>query len=62
MYRWTRNALGSRFEKLALVLPVGFPQNDLLVPSLRQWEFRPAKRDGQPIAVEVLLIIPGETE
>ena len=32
-----------RFEKLALVLPVGFPQNDLLVPSLRQWEFRPAK-------------------
>ena len=51
-----------RFEKLALVLPVGFQQKDLLVSSLRQWEFRPAKRDGQPIAVEVLLIIPGETE
>jgi len=29
---------------------------------LRQWEFRPAKRDGQPIAVEVLLIIPEDTE
>jgi hypothetical protein len=29
---------------------------------LRQWEFRPAKRDGQSIAVEVLLIIPEETE
>jgi hypothetical protein len=49
-----------RFEKLALVLPAGFPQKDLLVSSLRQWEFRPAKRDGQPITVEVLLIIPGE--
>jgi hypothetical protein len=51
-----------RFEKLALVLPAGFPQKDLLVSSLRQWEFRPAKRDGQPIAVEVLLIIPEDTE
>jgi hypothetical protein len=51
-----------RFEKLALVLPAGFPQKDLLVSSLRQWEFRPAKRDGQSIAVEVLLIIPEETE
>jgi hypothetical protein len=51
-----------RFEKLALVLPAGFPQKGLLISSLRQWEFRPAKRDGQPIAVEVLLIIPGEPE
>ena len=51
-----------RFEKLALVLPGEFPGKDLLLSSLRQWEFRPAKRDGQSIAVEVLLIIPGETE
>lgn len=51
-----------RFEKLALVLPATFPGKDLLLSSLRQWEFRPAKRDQQPITVEVLLIIPGETE
>jgi hypothetical protein len=51
-----------RFEKLALVLPGGFPQKELLLASLRKWEFRPAKRDQQPIAVEVLLIIPGEAE
>jgi hypothetical protein len=50
------------FEQLALVLPNAFPQKELLLSSLRKWEFRPAKRDQQPIAVEVLLIIPGEAE
>jgi hypothetical protein len=50
------------FEKLALVFPNEFPKKELLLSSLRKWEFRPAKRDQQPIAVEVLLIIPGERE
>jgi hypothetical protein len=34
----------------------------LLLKSLKLWAFRPASRDGEPIAVEVLLIIPRETE
>jgi hypothetical protein len=51
-----------RFEQLALVLPGGFAQEAQLLASLRKWEFRPAKRDQQAIGVEVLLIIPRETD
>ncbi len=29
-----------------------------LRPYLKQWEFRPATRDGRPIQVELLLVIP----
>jgi len=61
MLRGMVNAEG-HFEQLALVLPSEFPQKQLLLSSLKKWEFRPAKRDQQPIAVEVLLIIPGERE
>jgi hypothetical protein len=31
---------------------------DLILPELAKWQFRPAVRDGVPIAVEVLLAIP----
>jgi hypothetical protein len=55
------NAQG-HFEQLALVLPGDFERKNLLLSSLKKWEFRPAQRDQQPIAVEVLLIIPGETD
>jgi hypothetical protein len=50
------------FEQLTLAMPSQFPQKELLLSSLRRWEFRPARRDQQPVAVEVLLIIPRETE
>jgi hypothetical protein len=30
--------------------------------ALRQWQFRPARQNGQPTAVEVLLIIPRDGE
>ena len=29
-----------------------------LGPYLAQWEFRPAIRDGRPVEVEMLLVIP----
>ena len=29
-----------------------------LMPYLKQWEFRPATRDGAPVEVEILLIVP----
>lgn len=50
-----------RFERLALVTPDEVAKNEL-VPALQQWEFRSASRDGQPTAVEILLIIPHRQE
>ena len=51
-----------RFQTLAVAFPPRFPQSEFLLASLRQWEFRPAMQGGQPTAVEVLLIIPEESE
>jgi hypothetical protein len=31
---------------------------DLILPDLSRWQFRPAVRDGAPVAVEILLAIP----
>jgi hypothetical protein len=61
MVRGIVNAAG-RFEALAVAFPPKFPQAEFVLSSLRQWEFRPATQGGQPTAVEVLLIIPGESE
>lgn len=55
------NAAG-HFELLAVAFPPKFAQADFVIGSLRQWEFRPATQGGQPTAVEVLLIIPEESE
>jgi len=49
-----------KFEQLAIVGATDFPQEHLVLSSLRLWQFRPASRDGQPTSVEVLLIIPRE--
>jgi hypothetical protein len=46
-----------RFENLALVVPDDGAKKELL-GALQQWEFRSAAHDGQPIAIEILLIIP----
>lgn len=51
-----------RFEQLALVFPDDFAKAKFLLSALQQWEFRPARQNGQVAAVEVLLIIPEETE
>jgi hypothetical protein len=55
------NAAG-HFERLALVFPTEFAKSKFLISALQQWEFRPARQNGQVAAVEVLLIIPEETE
>jgi hypothetical protein len=52
--------LAGRFEKLAMVFPTGFVQAKFVLNALQQWQFRPAKQNGQIAAVEVLLIIPEE--
>jgi hypothetical protein len=51
-----------KFEQLAMVFPEELDTKELIVKSLNLWAFRPAKRDGVPVGVEVLLIIPRETE
>jgi hypothetical protein len=47
-----------QFEQLAQLGEAEIVNKELLLSTLRQWEFRPALRDGQPVAVEALLIIP----
>jgi hypothetical protein len=47
-----------RFDQLAVIFPADYAQKELLVSSLKLWEFRPAARDGVPVPVEVLLIVP----
>lgn len=51
-----------RFEKLALVYPNELPEQQKLLAALRQWSFRPARREGQAIAIEALLVIPRQGE
>jgi hypothetical protein len=49
-----------RFESLAIASPSRFRYTSFVLHALGQWQFRPARRNGQAIAVEVLLIIPIE--
>jgi hypothetical protein len=52
--------LAGRFEALSVVFPPQFPQEQFVLKSLQQWQFRPAAQNGQIARVEVLLIIPQE--
>jgi len=54
--------LAGRFERLAIVFPPEFALPKFLLGALQQWQFRAARQNGQLAAVEVLLIIPEETE
>jgi hypothetical protein len=47
------------FRKLAVAYPTEYSKAALLLQALRQWAFRPAMLQGIPVAVEILLIIPG---
>jgi hypothetical protein len=49
-----------RFESLAVVYPARAPQGTLVLNSLAQWQFRPARQNGAATAVEVVLVIPNE--
>jgi hypothetical protein len=51
-----------QFDQLAMVFPEELEKKDWLLHSLKLWAFRPASRDGVPIGVEVLLIIPHERD
>jgi hypothetical protein len=53
---------GGHFEHLAVVFPTEFPQTKFILSALQQWQFRPAAQNGKSTTVEVLLIIPEETE
>jgi hypothetical protein len=47
-----------RFVHLRPVLGADFQSLPELLPYLEQWQFRPAKVDGVPGEVEVLLLVP----
>jgi hypothetical protein len=55
------NTLG-RFEQLAVVFPTELAEAKFLLRALQQWQFRPATQNGSATQVEVLLIIPNQTE
>jgi hypothetical protein len=54
--------LTGRFEQLAIAFPAEFAQTKFVLNVLQRWKFRPARQNGQLVAVEVLLIIPEVTE
>ena len=51
-----------RFEQLAVVFPTALAEAKFLLHALQQWQFRPSMQSGQATVVEVLIIIPAETE
>lgn len=51
-----------RLESLAIAFPAQFPRAAFVLNALKQWQFRPAFRQGKATAVEVLLIIPEESD
>jgi hypothetical protein len=51
-----------RLESLAVAFPAQFSEAEFVLHTLQQWQFRPARQLGKPTSVEVLLIIPDESE
>jgi hypothetical protein len=54
--------VAGRLEQLSFVFPTDFPNPDFMLGALRRWQFRPAMQNGEPILIEVLLIIPRAAE
>lgn len=46
------------FESLSIAFPPDFSEGPFVLGALQQWQFRPAKQNGQAAKVEILLIIP----
>jgi hypothetical protein len=46
------------FDSLKIVQPVDSTADEYILKSLAAWAFRPATRDGAPVAVEAILSIP----
>jgi hypothetical protein len=55
------NAAG-HFEQLAIIFPAELAEAKFLIHTLQQWQFRPAMQNGQATPVEILIIIPDQTE
>lgn len=51
-----------RFEKLQVVFPPQMAQAGMLLNMMNEWQFRPAHLNGIASAVEVLIIIPDQSE
>jgi hypothetical protein len=51
-----------RFQSLSIAFPPPFAQAPFVLASLAQWQFRPARLGEKNISVEVVLIIPDESE
>lgn len=51
-----------QLQGLRSLHPPQWSQKDRLFEALAQWKFRPASRNGQPVPVEVLLVIPRQPE
>jgi hypothetical protein len=49
-------------EQLCLLGPGEFPGQSALFEALGQWKFRPALKSGNPVAVEILLVIPRQPD
>jgi len=54
--------LTGRFEHLNVVFPTQLPAAKFILNALQQWQFRPARQNGQLAQVEVLLIIPEQNQ
>lgn len=51
-----------RLEKLQVVFPSQLTQAGMLTNMLNEWQFRPARLNSNPVAVEVLIIIPDQSQ
>jgi hypothetical protein len=50
-----------RFESLAVVYPTPFAYASFLLNILQRWQFRPAVHNGTITEVEIVLVIPEDT-
>ena len=55
-------ALGKLDQLSYVIAPEEQAAKDLLLHSLQQWQFRPGKLNSQPVALEILLLIPSDRE
>ena len=51
-----------QLESLVVAFPQQYAQAAFVLQALEKWQFRPARQQGRPTAVEVLLIIPDELD